>query len=289
MVQEPSSPDSVLTADVVTGLTALTDRTASPSASLSQTYPIGELGSRFTVPYFQEDIYSVPNDLVRLQTGQAILRLMYGYFKKICLDHETVNPGDFPGLLAPPCMDTDQKVLVGTPSIPGVLTLEHIDYAFSKVTAGPGRPNLIMSHSIAQRQYKKVCYDANQDLQYIDWEWIDPLVGRRMSKVLSVDGVPWLVNDLAPIYDPEEPTRYTDIFFLLVGDDEQGKAGRGVFGIIPEERKGDMFVIRQNPAGGAGGSQTFVDVTWPVGLAVGSRTSLSAIRYFTLDVPPLVG
>lgn len=291
VVNNPAEPNEIETADVVTNTNALTDRTASIDASLSHEYPIGELGTQVRVPYFQRDIYSVPNDLVQLQIGQAILRLMYGYFKKICLGVDFAGPGDFYGLLSSECMDDDQQISIGSASVPGGLTPEYVDYGLSKVTAGPGRPNVIMSHSIAQRQYKKACYEANKELEHIDWEWIDPLVGRRMSRVLSVDGVPWLINDLAPIYAEGENPPTTDIFFLLVGDDEKGKAGRGVFGIIPEEREGDMFVVRQNPSGGfgeadgAGGAQSYIDVTWPVGVAVGSRTSLSVIRNFTLNVP----
>lgn len=246
---------------------------------VSPVFPIGNLGTAYQVSGRDQDIDSFPNDLDTVEGVLAVRRLLMKFFMMISQVGST-DPGSFLGLASPEFFGAGQAVDIGTAGSPGSLTLDAIDEAFFKVTDGPGRPNAIMSHSRALRAYLLLMYNKGLNPELIEQEWEDPLIGKRRGKIFSVHGVPWYVNDLCEVISPSGPES-TPIFFMLLGDGETQARGRGIVGIVPRNRVGNMFVSRRTNI--IGGSSEFrVDVSWPVGLAMGSKGSLSLLRYFTL-------
>jgi hypothetical protein len=70
---------------------------------------------------------------------------------------------------------------------------------------------------------------------------------------------------------------------MVMGDSGGPGPGRGVTGIIPKGRLGNMFISRRR-SGGNGDTNIYVDVTWPVGLAMGSKSALSVLEGFEIQV-----
>jgi hypothetical protein len=73
---------------------------------------------------------------------------------------------------------------------------------------------------------------------------------------------------------------------MLLGDSGRNE-GRGVTAIIPPMRGGSMFTVRTTPVvtDVASLSTINVDVTWPVGIAIGSPSGLSMLK--DVQVNPL--
>lgn len=274
---------SVLPAETLGTDAALLNYTDSPDDQAA--YNMGELARRAIVPYTQRDRYTVPNNLHDVEIQLGLRRLIYTFFKKITRAGSTAD-GDFEGLLGTGLLDPTQKITMDDGGgNPGTLTLEVVDEAFFKVTDGPGRPNCIMSHSRALRTYMKLCYDNGIMPDYMEFSWEDPMRGTVRGKVPSLHGVPWLVNDLAEIsiFDGPPVVETSPIFFMLLGDNDGPGPGRGITGVIPQERVGDMFVTRQSTAADPSGKTvTVIDVTWPVTLAIGAKGALSVLDRFAL-------
>jgi len=274
-------------ADILYDGVTITMRAETPETAYSPPYQIGEFATGFVLPYFQQDTITVPNDLESVAGQMAIRRLTYAFFKKISRAAGSGNLGDFNGLLDPLTFltagQTVDLLAVGPPTAPAVLTLPKIDEAFYKVTDGAGRPNAIMAHPRAIRQIKKTMYDAGLNLDCVDWEWDDPLRGKVLGKVPAWEGVPILTNELIEISTAGNGKKYSPVFFMVLGDSGGPGPGRGITGIIPKGRVGNMFVSRRR-SGGNTDANIYVDVTWPVGLAMGSRAALSVLTGFELQV-----
>ncbi|MCA8918287.1 MAG: hypothetical protein KDB68_08800 [Planctomycetes bacterium] len=188
-----------------------------------------------------------------------------------------------PTIGLPAACDSDRNVDMGLSS----LTLDCLDDAYSRVTAGTGRPTLIMSSTKGLRTYRSLCRAAGIPQERSPWTWYYPAKGSSgPGSVDSFNGTPWLVNDF--INKDGHDGEY--IFFMVTGDDGGQGPTRGVTGITPRQQVGRMFNKRTvqgifAPDGGGGQPAMLpgvdVWVSTPAGYAVGSQGALSIIRNFT--------
>jgi hypothetical protein len=267
------------------GATASTiaEHTDSPNGD-DATFTLGELATRYAIPYSQADRYVFPNDLVAMERALAERRLLYRYFSRIG-GYGSNADGDFYGLRQ--ICAASQIVDLDSGGTPGAFTLAQLDEAYHLMSDGGGVPNAIMSHSRARRTWLDALYTAGTLPDYVTVEVDDPLRGRISAKLPAWHGTPWFVNDLIEVEDEADPTAVTPIFIMELGDGQAQGTGRGVTGIIPRVRTGDMFVHRESTdssqgTGTAGQPFINVDCVWPVGLALGSSGALSILQNFEL-------
>jgi hypothetical protein len=121
-------------ADTLTSaVSELQQRDESPDGVLSGIYSIGELGTSFTLPYYQQDTLASPNDLESVAGQMAIRRLTYLFFKKMSRGAGSGANGDFNGLLDTSdnsFLTADQTVSLFSGGNAGTLTLPKVDEAF---------------------------------------------------------------------------------------------------------------------------------------------------------------
>ncbi|MCC7509103.1 MAG: hypothetical protein IT464_06985 [Planctomycetes bacterium] len=215
------------------------------------------------------DRYRNPQLLQDIMFAAAKRRILYAYAQQLDSFGSAVGPG-LPDL----CAAGQLVDMAG-----GALTLACLDDAYERITAGTGRPTLIMSHSRSLRTYRKLCRDAGFKPERVPFMLYNP-ASRRMEDdtVDAFNGTPWLANDLCNAAGIGTERTY----FMVVGDD--GKAGptRGVTGIVPAHMGREMFIKRTVPAllpNDGPGEDTFV--TMPAGIAVGSQGALSIIQNYT--------
>ncbi|MBE7490899.1 MAG: hypothetical protein HS108_03910 [Planctomycetes bacterium] len=166
----------------------------------------------------------------------------------------------------------------------GALTLPCLDEAYERVTAGTGRPTLIMSHSRSLRTYRNLCRVAGFKPERVPFRWYNPAIGgMQEGSVDALNGTPWLANDMLG----STPER---TYFMVVGDDGNAGPTRGVTGIVPAHLGRNMFIKRTVPAiisveaaESQPGEETWV--TMPAGLALGSQGALSIIENYTIIGP----
>lgn len=260
------------------------------NVDLINTFLLGELGTQYLIPYSQMDRVVFPNKLDTVEGALAEIRLKLKHFSMIGIAGSTAD-GDFLGLPSLCASNRIVDFISGAPgSPPGPLTAAGLDEAFFAVTAGPGRPNYIMSHSRAIRTALQVLRSATlndpESMRPVEIDLPDPMRGTVRTRVPAWRGVPWLTNDLIPIASDGTDDANTPIFFMLVGESGQNDGNRGITGIIPRERVGNMFVHR--PANNPGSTPEYaMTCTWPVGLAVPTQGALSMAVNFQL-VPNLI-
>jgi len=233
-----------------------------------------DFGVAYSICFEDLDRYSYPNDLDAVMYAIAKRRLLYAYAAFL---------GSDDGL--PALIDTGRIVNSG-----GGLTLDCLDQAYELITAGTGRPTLIMSHSQSLRVYRKLCRDAGYTPERVPYHWYDPAKGRDTAgSVDAFNGTPWLANDMLP-HDGTAPTNR--IWFMMVGDDGGSGPTRGVTGILPQASGRNLFKKRSTNGvynDDAGELSTKpVQQTWvtmPAGVALGSQGALSMIENFA-DVTP---
>jgi hypothetical protein len=269
---------------------SIVNHTDSPdvASGASPTFKLGELATRYVIPYSQQDRYRTPNDLNEVEAKLAQRRLLYRYFSRIG-GYGSAADGAILGLRS--ICDPSQVVDLTASGLPGPFTLRQLDEAYHLVTDGGGRPNAIMSHSRARRTWLQALYAAGIQPEYLEFEFSDPVRGTATVSIPAWHGTPWFVNDLIEVENSDDPdTATSPVFFLELGDTQQQGLGRGVTGIIPRARLGDMFIHRESTdlvatAGQAGGPKLGMDCIWPVGLAVGSKSSLGILQNFSFVVP----
>jgi len=107
----------------------------------------------------------------------------------------------------------------------------------------------------------------------------DPFTGIRGGKRPSFHGTPIYVNDLIETRETPDGTHVSNIYFMVLGDSGHNE-GRGLKFIVPPLRDGSMFDVRETPVMTDTGSASTinVDVTWPVGISIGSKSSLAMLK-----------
>jgi hypothetical protein len=245
-----------------------------PDGFARATMVMRDFGVAYSLCFEDLDRYSFPNNLDAVMYAIAKRRLLYTYAAFL---------GSSDGL--PDLIHSNRIVNSG-----GSLTLDCLDQAYELVTAGTGRPTLIMSHSESLRVYRKLCRDAGYTPERVPYRWYDPAHGRDVpGNVDAFNGTPWLANDMLP-HDGQTTTNR--IWFMMVGDDGGSGPTRGLTGILPQASGRGLFRKRSTngmfeDVGGQLGTipaqQTWV--TMPAGLALGSQGALSMIENFA-DVTP---
>jgi len=230
--------------------------------------------ARYSICAIDLDRVQYPTQLDAAMFAIAKRQILYAYAEHI------VSPTI--GLVA--ACDPARIVDMGL----AALTLDCLDDAYSRVTAGTGRPTLIMSSTKGLRTYRSLCRAAGIPQERSPWTWYHPAQGRSgPGSVDSFNGTPWLVNDF--INKSGADGEY--IYFMVTGDDHGKGPTRGVTGITPSQQIGKMFNKRQmqgifTASGGGGGPEMLPGIdTWvsmPAGLAVGSQGALSIIRNFSV-------
>lgn len=231
--------------------------------------------ARYSICGIDLDRVQYPTLLDAAMFAIAKRQILYGYAEYI------VNPVAG-GLVS--MADPARIVDMGA----GALTLDCLDDAYSRVSAGTGRPTLIMSSTKGLRTYRSLCRAAGFKPERGPWSWYHP--DRRRIGADSVDsfnGTPWLVNDF--INKAGLDVEY--IYFMVTGDDGGPGPTRGVTGIVPRAQLRNRFNKRTvqgiyDPNAGRPGVPGMVPgidvwVSMPAGLAVGSQGALSIIRNFT--------
>ena len=190
----------------------------------------------------------------------------------------------------------------------GALTLDCLDHAYQLVTANEGRPTLIMSSTRGLRLYQKLCRDKGYDAPKMPWPWYNPATGRMEQRLVTeFNGTPWLVNGLM-VSESSATAADQRIWFMVLGDDAGQGPTRGVTGIIPSHRAGNLFVKRATNGSVISSLNlevpsvpyiAAIDVpvlpvtdTWvsfPAGLAVGSQGALSLIHNFAAPADCAIG
>lgn len=246
--------------------------------TLSQVeFAFKEFITHYSICSVDLDRFQHPNNLDATLYALAKVRLLYAY--------ATLLGDDLQGL--PSLVSPTRLISRGG----GALTLDCLDQAYELVTAGTGRPTLIMSHSRALRTYRSLCRASHRP-ERAPWMWYDPAKGRMVpGSVNAFNGTVWLAND----WLNKDGTGTERIFFMVVGDDGGPGPTRGVTGIVPGTVGRDMFVKRTvqgilDPNGGGPGvpaMQAGLDVwvSMPAGLALGSQGALSIIENFTTVAP----
>jgi hypothetical protein len=235
------------------------------------TFPLLEFITRYQVPFGAQDVFQDVNDVDAALYALALRRLMYSYFKR--LDAAAGVPGALRSYLSNGLVMNGQA-----------LTLDCLDQAYDMVTAGDGRPSVIMSRSQPRRVYHALCRAAGFEPPKVPYDWYDPARGWTTGEgeVTAFNGTPWLAND---VMDSD-----TRIYFMVLGDDGSQGPTRGVTGIVPEALQQSMFVRRETAGvitgvGADVNTVTDVWVSWPAGVAVGSQGAISLIEDFTFLDP----
>lgn len=234
------------------------------SPTLSQAeFAFREFITRYSICAVDLDRYQHPNNLDDVLFALAKVRIMYAYAALL---------GD--ALMGLPALVDPARVI---DMAGGSLTLDCLDEAYELVTAGTGRPTLIMSDSVCLRTYRSLCRQTNLRPERAPWSWYDPAKGAMVDGTVDAfNGTVWLANDMLG-RDGGETAR---VYFMVVGDD--GKAGptRGVSGIVPgaigrgmfnKRTVNGIFVPADGPAPASmqAGQDTWV--TMPAGIALGSQ------------------
>lgn len=214
------------------------------------------------------------NDVDEVLFAKACRRSMYRGFRML-ENGSAANPGEFDGLrnLVPVSM---------TVPVGGVPTLDQFDDAFFRVVDNEGYPNAVMARTGSVKRYLKLRRDAGLDEQYVEIEAPDPRTGSRLTKVPSIHGVPFLINDAMEVTPLGE-----NVYFMVLGDNGHHTPGHGLTLMIPELRRHEMFVkrvlpITPNAEGGLNSTAT-TGVMWPMGIAYGSAGAVSRLA----DITPL--
>lgn len=245
-----------------------------PTVSQAE-FAFKEFITHYSVCAVDLDRFQHPNNLDAVLFALAKIRILYAYAAIL---------GDaLQGL--PSLADPARIVAAGG----GPLTLDCLDQAYELVSAGTGRPNLIMSHSLMLRTYRSICRAAGLVPERVDWVWYNPAT-RRMEegKVDAFNGTVWLANDMLDEGNPQ-------IFFMMIGDDGGAGPTRGLTGIIPAAQGRNFFNKRTvngifvPDGGGPGvpqmqaGEETWVSM--PAGFALGSQGALSILQEFATVAP----
>ncbi len=234
----------------------------------NKNFPYGYLATHFRICYSALDRFSVPNDFIAVYRALAIRQLLYRFFQLLDTGSVAV-PGEFNSLLA---LSPVHQILDLAGAIP---TLENYDDVFMRVRDNDGYPNAIMGNTGSLRRFWSALYGRNLNPEYVEEAVPDPMTGVKAVKVPSWHGVAWYVNEMIPTRIVGGET-VSNVYFMVLGDHREPGPGHGVTGVVPEPCAGTMFRMRTDVV--EGGSTYIEHWTWPVGLAVGSESSLAVLK-----------
>ena len=239
-----------------------------------KSFPMVSFQTRFDICWSDQDTIAHPNDLTAEQDALANYSLIYEYFRTLVV-----------GSAAPffPALDTltDQVV-----NLAGVAPrLEDFDRTLLRVTTCDGLDVVAMGNLSALATFWHACYDRGVNAEM--WERMAPacMGGQFERPTAFIKHARFYVNELIPnrTLQPGGQT-VSNLYFMQLGTRDDYGTSKGVFGIIPEPRVGNMFVRRELE--GQFNADTTVNTTrsvfwsFPSGVAVGARRSLSVLKDF---------
>ncbi len=259
--------DRLSLADNLANCAVINERSDDPESRTA--YEFSLLGTMYRICYTAQDRFKVPNNLNVALGALAVRHLIYKYYQG--LDDGSAG---FPALST--LCDPSMLVPAG-----GAATLENLDEAFFRPRDNNGHLNAIMCNTDALKAILKAQYNRITP-NYREIMLPNPMLGpegKSPQWLPSYHGVPIYLNDLIPTVDNGSDQLVTNIYFMVLGDHGEAGPGHGLTGIIPPMAEGSMFTRRETSVVDATNSKSTinVDYTWPVGVAVGSRTSFSVL------------
>lgn len=237
-----------------------------PLPDVERKFGFVELATMFRVCYTAQDRFKVPNDITARLTRLATRRLSY----KLSRILDTGATG-FPSL----------ESLAGTViALAGAgLTLRRLNEGLMAVRENDGYANAIMCNTDGLLAIWDAFYGPGIDPTYLREMLPDPRTGMRDGMRPSLHGVPIYINDLILTRPAPPDLLVSNIYFMVAGDSGLNE-GRGVSLMVPPTNGGSMFTVRQTPlvTDEVSLSTINVDVTWPVGIAIGAKTALSMLK-----------
>ncbi|MCZ7605976.1 MAG: hypothetical protein M5U25_07820 [Planctomycetota bacterium] len=238
-----------------------------------KSFPIVEITSRYELCQSDVDTIDYPNNLYSEEDLLGIRDDIYEYFRLIVV-----------GSAAPffPSLDslTDQILnLGGAPA-----QLEDFDRALTRVTTENGYDVVAMGNQSALRAFWSARYERGVPEPTWLQDVPNSMLGRANRPTPYVHHARFLVNEMIPNRTLPDGQLVTNLYFMQMGMSPDSGTGKGVFGIIPAPRVGNMF-IRRDVVGRPQDDGTFDtshNVFWsfPSGIAVAARRSLSVLQDF---------
>ncbi|MCA8939521.1 MAG: hypothetical protein KDB07_06925, partial [Planctomycetes bacterium] len=240
----------------------LVDDPTDPDATNTE-FPLGEIGSHFTIQDGDIDDNPYPNDLVALQIALAKRKCLYRFCQRMVrANSPSAANREFAGF-----GDIIEANMIVTATTPGTFVWAELIEAISLVSNGSGMPTCVMGSRVAIREVMEAIGPTD-----MPWTTVQSAAGEY--RVPSIFGAPLLRNDM--LNDAEDASK---LWVLSLGDAGEQGTERGVTAIVPPNASGDPFRIRATPV--PGGSVS-VDVTLPIGLAAGSQGALALYDYTTV-------
>ena len=237
-----------------------------------KSFPLVEVMSRYELCESEADTIDYPNNLYGEQDLLGIRDAIYEYFRLMVV-----------GSVAPlfPALDTLTDQLINLAG--AAATLEDFDRALARVTTENGYDVVAMGNPSALRAFWSARYERGVPEPAWLHDVPNALRGRAPRPVPYIHHARFLVNEMIPNRVVEDQL-VTNLYFMQMGMDSSSGTGKGVFGIVPRPRIGNMF-IRREVAGQVATDGTFTtahNVLWsfPSGVAVGARRSLSVLQDF---------
>lgn len=244
----------------------ITEQTRSPEI---KRFPITTIQGRYDICITDADAIEVPDDLYAEEDALTIQGMLYEYARLL-----VVGGVNFPALHTL----TDQVVNLG-----GALPqLEDFNRTLLRVTTNNGFDVIVMGNLEALNTYWSQAYERGIDA----WMWpqnVPANMGGLVSRPQAfVQHARWYVNELIPNRVDEAGNLVTNVYFMQLGNNPDFGTAKGVFGIIPEPRVGNMFVRREHVGhmNDDGTFNTTHTVFWsfPSGIAVASKRSLAVLQ-----------
>lgn len=238
-----------------------------------KSFPIVEIMSRYELCQSEADTIEQPDSLYSEEDLLAIRDDIYEYFRLIVV-----------GSAVPffPALDTltDQILnLAGASAL-----LEDFDRALVRVTTENGCDVIAMGNLSALRAFWSARYERGVPEPAWIHEVPNAMRGHATRPTPYIHHARFLVNEMIPNRTLPDGQLVTNLYFMQMGMSPDAGTGKGVFGIIPAPRVGNMF-IRRDVVGRPlddGTFDTAHNVFWsfPSGLAVAARRSLSVLQDF---------
>lgn len=259
-------PFPVPAAEIIEPCGNLAGRTRSPQTT-NKRFQIPVIQTRYDICWSDADSIEVPMELYAEQDALSMQGLLYEYARLL----DVGGPG-FPALSTL----TGQIVnIAGAPP-----TVEDFNRTLLRVNTNNGFDVIVMGNLDALNTYWSICANRGIDA----WMWQQSVPGNMGGRVVRpqafVQHARWYVNEMIPNRDsPDGPV--TNVYFMQLGCNSDFGTAKGVFGIIPKPRVGNMFVRRQTQGRWDGVSmQTTESVFWsfPAGVAVAADRSLAVLQ-----------
>jgi hypothetical protein len=258
---------------------ALVETPRNPSAP--KVFPIVDFMTRYDINFADLDTVEFPNSLIAEYDAASMYSLIGGIASGLDTGH--LSPA-FPALHTL----TDQITLVT-----GLPTLEDFNRTLLRVATNDGYDVVVMGNLDALNTYWHACNERGINPNFWMRDVPSAMGGTIQRPTAWVQHARWYVNELIPtrIIEEPEPRTVSNIYFMQLGYNPDFGTSKGVFGIIPKPRIGNMMV-RRELQGQVPSTPTTITTTtsviwsFPAGIAVGSNRSLAVMQ--DVEVLPVV-